>query len=633
MSLCNLGKEMETKTSKIIKGIIIGIVLLLFMTHIVPATIGQKQTTPEQQTITETPPQSIEKTASFTFYIIGTNSVEKQETLLSTAAAQTIYEKYQELQKEITVNPSSINTQHLQQEFISLLIEHDAIPTTLSQEQLFPKASPFKHPPRSILPFQNKASEWFCNFATFGEGSAFPIIILPRFIPLILTPIPRVFVHWSTDKGLTSVGGLLSGTGFLAGGQQRGIALGFWGIGFSIFLPPIRSYGIFGYALYTRVTAEQFEFYPPNNPPQITQTDPANGQQFVSLSTKELRFAIMDKDKELMSYKVTTEPHIGSDSSGLKPDGTYAVAVSGLESYTTYTWTIEVTDGKDTTTKTLTFTTEPIAPIISNPLPKNNAQFIPIWTLNLSFDLEDYQGDLMDWTVETQPDIGSAAATGVGNGSYTVPISDLDYFTSYKWFVNATDGTHLTRRTYAFKTAAEGELVLEPTDDTFLDYRVPNTPMGYGEVINVRNEFGGGGSGWAYDGLIRFDVSSIPTNVSVQYAYLKLYYYAWKDTNPAGRTLRLFRATSAWNENTVTWNTQPTYTAQSTSFAIVPSSTKTWMEWDVTGDVQAFVNGSLPNYGWKITDDTPWNYANIPITRFYAKEFGDFIPYLLIGYN
>jgi hypothetical protein len=633
-----MGKEMETRTFNIKKGIIIGIVLLLFMTHIVPASIGQKQTTTERQTIPETPLHSIEKTASFTFYVIGKNSVEKQETMLSTAAAQTIYEHYQELQREMSLNPSSDTTQHLQQEFIRLLIEHDAIPTTLSQEQLYclahPPTPPLKHLPRSILPFQNKASEWFCNFATFGEGSAFPIIILPRFIPIILTPIPRVFIYWSTEKGLTSVGGLLSGTGFLAGGQQKGIALGFWGIGFSIFLPPIRSYGIFGYALYTRVTAEQFEFYPPNNPPRVTQTDPADGQQFVPLSTKELRFAIEDKDKDPISYSVTTEPDIGSDSGGLKPDGTYSVAVSGLESFTTYTWTIELTDGKDITKKTLTFTTEPIAPIISNPLPKNNAEFIPIWTSNLSFDLEDYQGDLMDWTVETQPDIGSGAANDVGDGRYSVVISGLDYFTSYKWFVNATDGTHWTKKTFVFTTAAEGELVFEPSDDTGVQHSSPNTNFGDNSGVVVRNEYGAGsGSGYAWDALIRFDISSIPTNASIQYAYLQLYYYAWKDTNPSGRVLRLFRATSTWNENTVTWNTQPTYATQATSFATVPSSTGTWMEWEVTGDIQAFVHGSLPNHGWKITDDTPWNNPNIPIMRFYTKEFGDFIPYLLIGYN
>ena len=111
-----------------------------------------------------------------------------------------------------------------------------------------------------------------------------------------MAPIPRLFVGWKTDAGYTSCGGLVSGTGFIASGQQKGFAVGFWGIGFSIFLPPVRSYGMFGYALYARASAEYMEYYPPNNPPEITQTDPVDGQEMVPVATSELRFSIEDID-------------------------------------------------------------------------------------------------------------------------------------------------------------------------------------------------------------------------------------------------------------------------------------------------------------------------------------------------
>lgn len=52
------------------------------------------------------------------------------------------------------------------------------------------------------------------------------------------------------------------------------------------------------------------------------------------------------------------------------------------------------------------------------------------------------------------------------------------------------------------------------------------------------------------------------------------------------------------------------------------------MGWDVTADVQQFVNHSLPNFGWEIRDDKYWGGVNIPITYFYTKENGALIPYL-----
>jgi hypothetical protein len=57
-------------------------------------------------------------------------------------------------------------------------------------------------------------------------------------------------------------------------GQQTGTALGFWGIGFSIFLPPFMQYGFIGYALYASANAEIIELWPPNYPPEISHITP-----------------------------------------------------------------------------------------------------------------------------------------------------------------------------------------------------------------------------------------------------------------------------------------------------------------------------------------------------------------------
>jgi len=540
-------------------------------------------------------------------------------------------ELFSELAVANAHDPYSAETKQLQKQILVFTEEQGLLPRGMSADMVFTQLGKRgqSFAPQSISDGSSVYTagigrEMFCNFVATGEGAAFPIIILPRFIPFIMAPIPRLFVGWKTPLGVTSCGGLLSGTGFYAVGPQQGFALGFWGIGFSIFLPPVMAYGMFGYALFAKATAEYMEYYPPNNPPEITQTDPANGEQMVSIATTELRFDINDPDNDLMSYNVTTDPDIGSGSGGLKPSGTYSIPVSGLQDLTTYTWHVKVTDGKDTTEKTITFTTEAIAPIVSNPLPKDNALFVPIETSNLSFDLKDYQGDLMDWTVETQPDIGSGGAIGIGDGRYTIIISGLDYFTSYTWFVNVTDGEHWMKKTYIFRTISENTLVLEPIDDTAIMENHPNDNCGTSEEIALRSL-----SGWEWDLLFKFDLSVIPSNVTIQDASLQAYYYKNWDGNPGGHHVNLYRISSNWNEDTVTWATQPSYVTELSSFALIPSTIEKWILWDVTDDVMMFYNSGTPNYGWRMVDISGGNQCSY----LRSKEYSAYHPVLIIGYE
>jgi hypothetical protein len=448
------GKTMRRNLLK--KEIILGIIIILTSTSLMPVLSGSNTQPASDQTIGVTPQLTPEKTATVTFYVFEKTKVIKQTSIVSTKDALRINAQLQDLKKELAAHPYDERTKSLVQHLITLLTEKHALPTGISSQDL----SALLEPPKAfmhrfgngILPFQTTSSQWFCNFATTGSGSAFPIIILPRLIPFLLTPIPRIFVKWSTPDGITSVGGLRSGKGFIAGGQQKGLALGFWGIGFSIFLPPISQYGIFGYALFARVSADSMEFWPPNNPPEITQVDPTDGEQMVPVTTSELRFSISDADGDPMSYTVTTDPDIGSGSRGLKQDGVYSIPVHGLEGLTNYTWHISVTDGKDTTDKFCSFTTSPVAPVISNSVPTDKQRAVPLSLSKLQFTIKDYQGDLMSYTVETSPSIGSGSGTNVHNGTYSIPVSGLTDATMYRWFVNVTDGQYWTMMMYRFET-------------------------------------------------------------------------------------------------------------------------------------------------------------------------------------
>ena len=99
-------------------------------------------------------------------------------------------------------------------------------------------------------------------------------------------------------------------------------------------------------------------------------------QTYVPLSTSELRFSISDYDSDLMSYSVTTYPDVGGGNGNMKPDGTYTVPISGLKSLTKYTWYVNVSDGMDTIEAEFSFTTEGVAPIVSEVIPVDGDRYV-----------------------------------------------------------------------------------------------------------------------------------------------------------------------------------------------------------------------------------------------------------------
>jgi len=91
-------------------------------------------------------------------------------------------------------------------------------------------------------------------------------------------------------------------------------------------------------------------------------------------------------------------------------------------------------------------------PTISNPQPANNSANVSVTLSQLSVEISDPDGDLMDWTIETSPNIGSASGNNAEDGTITCPISGLQYGATYHWYVNVTDGNSWTNETYTFTT-------------------------------------------------------------------------------------------------------------------------------------------------------------------------------------
>ena len=433
------------------KGICLGIIVLFILSAWTPISGKTELSTIEKSISNHTPQlQEHDAVVSCSTYGIGNIDIETK-VLMTHSEAKLLLEKIETYSK-LLHDPQSAEALTQQEEIIHLAIKHNLIP-----EDTLSSLRKMQLPQQRVLSIykptpMSSADEWFCNYAAGGEGGATPVIIFPRLTPILLFPIPRLFYRWNARYGFASCGGLRSGTGFMAEGEQTGRAIGFWGIGFSVFLPPVMAFGIIGYALYCSVEADHIEFWPPNYPPEINAVYPLDGSSNIPISTSELSFNIDDYENELMSYSVTTDPDVGGGNANLKPDGTYTIPVSGLEGTETYSWTVTVSDGPNTVDSTFTFTTESVAPIVENPSPEDGEKFVPITLSELQCHIRDPQGDSMDYTIQTSPDIGSGSGSIVGEGWVNTPVHDLDNMTEYIWYVNVTDGSHWKHKTFSFQT-------------------------------------------------------------------------------------------------------------------------------------------------------------------------------------
>ena len=177
-----------------------------------------------------------------------------------------------------------------------------------------------------------------------------------------------------------------------------------------------------------------------------------------------------------------------------------------------------------------------------------------------------------------------------------------------------------------------------PTDDCAFG---KGASYGGGNYLITRNTYGSGGitdDHWGVDSAIKFNISGFSNTTKVYSATLKLYYYAWWDTDPAGRNITTVRLLGDWNEETINWTNAPANDTNISAIGIVPATINNWMSINVTNDVQAFINGSKTNYGWRLIDSQYWGLGNIPIAYYHSKdnytaENESLRPYLEINSN
>ena len=84
--------------------------------------------------------------------------------------------------------------------------------------------------------------------------------------------------------------------------------------------------------------------------------------------------------------------------------------------------------------------------------PIDETDAFPVNQSQLSLIISDEDGDLINWSIQTLPDVGSASGTNESCGEKSCFISDLIYYTTYTWFVNVSDGIVWTNESFSFTT-------------------------------------------------------------------------------------------------------------------------------------------------------------------------------------
>ncbi len=122
--------------------------------------------------------------------------------------------------------------------------------------------------------------------------------------------------------------------------------------------------------------------------------------------------------------------------------------------------------------------------------------------------------------------------------------------------------------------------------DTYVASATPATNFGSSASLDV-------GSGSLT--LVQFDLSSIPSTATVGVAYLRVYV----DKLTTSGSLAYALVTSPWNENTVTYSSQPSAASPFTTLPV--SIANSFVLVDVTPQVQNWITTPAGNFGIEVT--------------------------------
>lgn len=151
-------------------------------------------------------------------------------------------------------------------------------------------------------------------------------------------------------------------------------------------------------------------------------------------------------------------------------------------------------------------------------------------------------------------------------------------------------------------SAAEATvIVLQPSSqDAFIQQDKPNRIAGAGPSHTRIRLKGSPPFTQTRRGLVQFDLSAVPTGSTINSANLELF----EGNNPGEDVTHGVHAIDVpWLQSAIKWNTQPAHQATPTDTALIVADTsRDFKSFDVTTDVQDFVNQCADNHGWMVKD-------------------------------
>lgn len=193
-----------------------------------------------------------------------------------------------------------------------------------------------------------------------------------------------------------------------------------------------------------------------------------------------------------------------------------------------------------------------------------------------------------------------------------------------------------TPTTLVFQDNVSPDVTYQGVADTYLSLYEPSTAYGTAATMRINPNVGG-----RERGLIKFDISRIPTNATVLEA--TMYLYAWYWSQPFTLNITAYKVKTHWDEFTATWNK-----ATADQFWNAPGCGDPTFDYDGASGVTRVVGNSREFYEWNLTSMAQ-QWVSVPVSnegvvliadglsvqyQFRPSEIGSYSirPYLVVTY-
>ena len=239
---------------------------------------------------------------------------------------------------------------------------------------------------------------------------------------------------------------------------------------------------------------------------------------------------------------------------------------------------------------------------------------------------------------------GPAASTIVNPGSASTAVK-FSIKGSYIFQLMVTDdkgATGVDTVKVTVNQATNGTLTLQPVNNP-TEYTLVNLggndASGIAHTSLEADSWTAGGGTYNLRGLVKFDLSSIPTNATIKSATLYLYSDPKPNTGNqidanfgTANGLYLQQVTSAWAINTVSWFNQPSVSTGNQISIAHTAQTKLDVSLDVTAHVASMVNNNA-NYGWLLRLQNEVTYNSRIFVSSRNPTYPDKRPKLVVVYE